>query len=329
MKVKISKLQNLALKALSGYGYTNKEAKIILDVLMYAQLRNNNQGLVKLIGKGIPKDPGAGKIKILKQAKLSALLDGSKNMGILAMREATRIALEKAKKNGFGIVGINNTYSSTGAIGYYVKEIAKQGFLGFAFSGSPPRICHYGSCEPKYGTNPLAIGIPTEKEPLVLDMATAAIAYYGLIEAKTAGKQISKNTAYDQDGQPTTDPEKALEGAILPFDRSYKGAGLAMVVEILTNLWSGANFVGIGKKGDDGSLIFGIDPELLMSKGEFKKRVSQLIRNVKNSKRLPGVREILVPGERGNKLTQQRLKSREIEIEDNLYKELKKAAEKK
>ena len=221
MKIKITELRKLVSRALKSYGYSSEEIGIISDVLIYAQLRGNNQGIVKLIGKGIPKSKDAGKIKVIKETKLSALLDGNQNMGMVVMDRAMNIALEKAKKYGFGIVGTNNTCTSTGAIGYYANIIAKKGYLGFVYAGSPETVTTFGSYEPIFGTNPLAIGIPSTKEPIVLDMATAAMAYYGLIQAKTAGKKIPNNVAYDSKGKLTTDPEQAMDGAILPFDRNY------------------------------------------------------------------------------------------------------------
>lgn len=329
MKVKISALKQVASRALNYYGYNKKEASIILEILMHAQLRGNNQGLVKLIGKGLPKNSQAKPIKIVKKTKLSALLNGNQMPGMVVMTKAMDLALEKAKKHGFGIVGTYNTKSSTGAIGYYATSIAKKGFIGFVFAGSPPTVCTFGSYEPIFGTNPLAIGIPTKNEPLVLDMATASMAFYGLIEAKTAGRPIPPNVAYDSAGKITTDPAKAMDGAILPFDHNYKGAGLAMIVEILTGPLVRASFADINDSDNNwGNLIFVIDPQLLVDIKTFKKWVSQLITRVKQAKKLPGVKEILIPGERGNKLTQQRVRSGEMEIEDNLYNQLKQVAEK-
>ncbi len=84
----------------------------------------------------------------------------------------------------------------------------------------------HGSYEPLFGTNPLAIGIPSPDEPVVLDMATSAMAYFGLVQAKTAGVKIPRDEAYGASEKLITDPAKALDGAILPFDRNYKGAGL-------------------------------------------------------------------------------------------------------
>lgn len=325
MKVKLTELERVTKKALLHYGHNDEEAEIILDVLLYAQLRGNNQGIVKLIGRGMPKDPEAGEISIARETKLSALVDGNKNTGMVVLKKAADMALEKAREHGFGLAGTFNTHTSTGAIGYFARKLAEEGFLGFVFAGSPGTVSTYGSYEAIFSTNPIAVGVPTEADPVVLDMATSAMAWYGLIEAKTAGKSIPDNTAYDSEGNLTTDPAKAMEGALLSFDRSYKGAGLSMIVEVLTGPLVTAAFVGIGDVwGNWGNLVFAIDPGLLIDKEEFKKNVSQLVEKVKSAKKLPGVEEILVPGERGDRLTQQRLESEEIEIEDNLYTELKK-----
>ena len=327
MKVKISELKRIVLKALKNYGYDSKESIIISDILLYAQLRGNNQGIVKLIGKGIPKSKEAKKVRVVKNTKLSALLDGGHNMGMVVLTQAMNMGIKKAKQYGFGIVGTNSTSTSTGSIGYYANKIAQNGFVGFVFAGSPETVSTYGSYEPLFGTNPLAIGIPSDRDPVVLDMATAAMAYFGLVEAKTAGKKIPGDIAYDKSGKFTTDPAKAMDGAILPFDRSYKGAGLALMVEILTGPLVSASFVGFGDTARNwGNLIYVIDPGLLGNKSDFKKNVSKLIYRVKKAKRLKGVKDIFVPGEKGDILTKKYLKSGSLEIEKNLYQGLQEVA---
>ncbi|MFA5776723.1 MAG: Ldh family oxidoreductase [Patescibacteria group bacterium] len=324
MKIKVAELEKLTKKALKKYGYSPKEIKIIKEILLYAQLRGNNQGVVKLIGKGIPKSPQAGEITVIKETKLSILLDGNHNMGMLVMKQAMEKALKKAKRYGFGIAGTFNTNTSTGAIGYYANEIAKQGYIGFVFAGSIASVNTHGSYEPIFGTNPLAIGVPTNGDPVVLDMATSCIPYYGLIEAKTAGKNIQEGIAYDEQGNITTDPTKAMLGAIRPFDKSYKGSGLSMMVAVLAGPLVRASFARTGNvKTNWGNLVLVVDPNLLTDKTEFANQVSQMVQDVKSTKKLPGVEEIRVPGERGNKLAKQRLESGELEIEDNLYKALK------
>ncbi len=320
MKMSLTELVAITRKAIRHYGYTEKETDVILDVLLYAQLNGKNQGVVKLIGKGIPKQP-AGDIVIDKETKLSARINGNRNMGMLVMKEATKIALTKAQEHGFGIVGTYNTNTSTGSIGYYAREIAKHGFIGFVFSGSPETISPHGSYQPLFGTNPMAIGVPTDDEPMVLDMATAAIPWYGLVEAKTAGKKIDPSIVYDKEGNPTDDPAKAMDGAIRPFDKSYKSSGLALMIEVLTGPLVGAAFCGIGNADNWGNLVLVIDPNLVGA-DDFAHRVSELVTKVKNAKKLPGVTEIYLPGEKGRKLSKRRIAADEIDIEDHLYKEL-------
>lgn len=328
MNVNIADIEKLGTEALKKQGYTNEEVPVILGMLMYAQLRGNNQGLVKLIGKGIPKNPAAGEITIEKETKLSARINGAHNPGAVVMKKAVDMAVGKAKEHGIGIVGTNNTNSSTGALGYWAGQIAKEGLVGFVFAGSPETVSYHGSYEPIFGTNPMAIGVPADGDPIVLDMATAAMAYYGLIEAKTAGRKIPLGLAYDSEGNLTDDPGKAMDGALRPFDKSYKGAGLALMVEILTGPLVGASFTGIGDTGTNwGNLVFVIDPEMLGDRKEFAKNVSALAARVKVTKKLPGVTEILLPGERGDRITKKRMNQRTIDIEDNLYRALQQAAE--
>jgi L-2-hydroxycarboxylate dehydrogenase (NAD+) len=324
MKISISELEDLTARAVRSYGYSEEEVKVISDVLLYAQLRGNNQGVVKLIGKGIPRDPGVGEIAVEKETPISARINGNRNHAMVVVRKAMDIVVEKAKKSGFGIAGTFNTNTSSGAIGYFASELAKQGLIGFVFGRSPERVAVHGSYEPVFGTNPLSVGIPAEPDPIVLDMSTAAISFYGLVEADTAGRYIPDDVAYDAEGRPTTSPREAIKGAIRSFDRSYKGSGLALIGEILAGPLVGAAFCGIGdSKGNWGHLIFAIDPGLLGDRNEFIRNVMEICRKVKATRKLPGVKEIFVPGERGSLLARQRLASGEIEVEDNLMAELR------
>ncbi len=328
MKVSIDELKDVTRRAILHYGYTSDEADVILDVLMYAQLRGNNQGIIKLIGAGMPKDPGAGAIEVVRETPLSVLLNGNSNQGMVVMSLAARRAIAKAREHGIGLVGTQNTSTSTGAIGYYARNIAEAGLIGCVLAGSSLFVAMHGSYEPLFGTNPIAIGIPTGGDPIVFDMATAAMAYYGLREAKTAGVSIPGDVAYDSAGNPTTDPARALEGAIRSFDRGYKGAALSMMVEVLTGPLVGASFAGIGEPGSNcGNLVCALDPAMFVDRDTFEQNVALLVDRVKGAKRLPDVDEILVPGERGDRIMQGVLDAGEIEVEDNLWKELCKVVE--
>jgi len=327
MKVSIDLLTDVTKRAISAQGYTDEDTEVIAKIILYAHLRGNNQNVIKLTGAGMPADPNAGEITIVKDTKLSALINGEWNQGMVVMTQATELVINKAQEHGFGIVGTHKTKSSTGAIGYYAREIADAGLIGFVFSGSSEFMAMYGSYEPFFGTNPLAIGIPTSDKPIVFDMATAAIAYYGILGAKTAGESIPEGVAYDSDGNITTDPAQALSGAIKTFG-GYKGAALALIVEVLTRPLVGTSRNDDGTKNDWGDLLFAIDPELLVDDVEsFRASVSDLITRLKTKKTLPDVDEILVPGERGDKFYETVMSAGEIEIDDNLWQELQAAAD--
>ena len=327
MKIALTTLVELATLAIRSYGYDEDETKIILVVLLYAQLRGNNQGLVKLVGKGIPKDPDAGPITVVKETKLSAVLNGNRNMAMLVLKKAADLAVQRAREHGFGVVGTNNTNTSSGAIGYYARAIAEEGFLAFVFAGSSNTVTTNGSYEPLFGTNPLAFAVPSTTGPIVLDMATAAIANYGLLEASIAGRTIADDIAYDMNGNPTTDPVAAMKGAIRPFDRGHKGAGLLLMIEILTGPLVGAAFAGLQDIGiGQGHFVYALDIELLADHTAFDTQVSHLVQRVKNAKKLPGVGEIFVPGEQGNRRSARVSASGKIELETNLYRELQKVA---
>lgn len=324
MKIKVLKLIELSRKALFKYGYTNKETDIILDMLMYAQLRGNNQGIVKLIGKGIPKNKEAKRPTIEKETPASALINANATMEAIALEQAVKLVVKKAKKLGIAIVGVHNGRGSSGAIGYWSRKIANEGLIGITMSSYPiGSIPPHGSYEPLFCTNPIAWGVPKKGEPIILDMASAAIAYYGLVEAKTAGIKVAKGLGYDKHGKETIDPAEIMDGATRPFDKGFKGAGLALMVQIIGGALVGADF-NTGSMDNNGNVVIAINPNSLVGTNKFIEETTKMTKAIKNAKKLPGIKEIYVPGERGDKIRTKILEKGEIDIEDNLLSELKK-----
>ncbi len=327
MKVAVDQLREVTRRAVAAQGFDRADTEVVLDIIMYAQLRGNNQNVIKLLGAGMPADAAAGEITTVKDTKLSALLDGSWNQGMVVLSRATQLAIDKAQAHGFGIVGTQRTNSPTGAIGYYARWMAEQGLIGFVCSGAPELMAMHGSYEPFLGTNPLAIGIPSAGKPLVFDMATAAIAWYGVILARAEGDTVPEGVAYDSEGRLTTDPEAALAGAIKAFG-GYKGAALALIVETLTRPLVGATRKEDGSKLDWGNLVFAIDPELLADDLEtFQAGVSDLLKRVKQLKKLPGVDEILTPGERGDRVFELNTAAGALDLDERVWRELNEVAD--
>ena len=327
MQISINALRELTKKAILHYGYTEAEAVTILEVLLYAQLRGNNQGVVKLTGAGIPKSPQAKAPTTEKETKVSALMNAHGTHAMIAINLAVDTLVAKAKEHGIAVVGVNHITSSSGALGYYAKRVAEAGLVGFVFAGSMESVAVHGSFEAMLGTNPLAIGVPSEGDPLVLDMATAAMAYYGVVEANIAGRELPPNIAFDKNGKPTTQPKDVLDGgALRAFDQNKKGSGLSMMVQALTGPLTNSYFTGIGDVTSNwgGHLLLAFDPEILGGLEAVRQGVSQMIGKVKSSKKVDGVEEIFAPGERGNRMAAEAVAANSIVIEDNLYQALKK-----
>lgn len=262
-------------------------------------------------------------IRIERDTKLSQLVNGGGHPAPLVSQKATDVVIEKAKEHGFGIVGVRNTFSSNGAQAFYAEKIAEQNLIGIVCSRSPASTTGFDSIDPLWGTNPIGFGFPTEKEPLVFDMATSAMTFYGLVLAKARGEKIPDNMAIDDEGNSTNDPASAMDGAILPFDRGYKGAGLGMVVEMLAGPLTNSAWIDNKTFTEEwGSLFIAIDPNLLVDTAVFKKNASDLISKIKSSRKKPGTDTIRLPGERAAESRKEVEQSGMVEVEEAIVREL-------
>jgi len=325
MKISVADLREKVLNTLKEKGFSEIDSKSIADCLLWAEMSGvKTQGIIKMTGtEPLQNIKPKHEIKIERDTKLSQLINGGANPAPLVSQKATDVAIEKAKEHGIGIVGVRNTFSSNGAQAFYAEKIAKENLIGIVCSRSPAATTGFGSIDALWGTNPIGFGFPTEKEPLVFDMATSAMTFYGLILAKARGEKIPDDMAIDADGNPTNDPERAMEGAILPFDRGYKGAGLGMVVEMLAGPLVNSAWIDNKTFTEEwGSLFLAIDPNLLVDTDVFKKNASDLIAKVKASRKKEGTTEIRLPGERATETRKEADSNGEVEVEEAVLKEL-------
>ena len=321
MKISCQELSELTTKAILKYGYSEEEAEIIRGMLMYAQLRGNDQGIVKLIGKGMPKHEKAQQPTVEKETPTTAIINANLSMEAVALEQAVAMVIGKAKETGIAIVGTHTGDGSSGAMGYWSRKIADAGLIGISMSSYPfGMVPPHGSHEPLFCTNPIAWGIPTEGDPIVLDMSSSGISYYGLVEAKTRGDQVADGLGYDKDGKETTDPAAIMEGAIRPFDQGVKGAGLALMVQIIGGALVGGDF--LNERDHDGNVVIAIDPEAMIGMKRFLEETTKMTEAIRGAKKLEGVDEVLVPGERGDRIRSKILDHDEIEVEQNLLSSL-------
>eukprot|EP00892_Ulva_mutabilis_P009980 jgi/Ulvmu1/7354/UM036_0014.1 len=326
-QVAVEELNGLCMSSLQSLGYTRDEASVLTEVMMYAQLRGNNQGIIKITTGGMNRAKGAGPIAVERDTRLAAIINGHGDAGMLVLNKARDMAAAKCLKHGFGIVGTNNTYTSTGCLAYYAEKLAEQGMIGVVLAQSPEFVAPVGAKQAIFGTNPICVSVPAADGPVTMDMATAAYAWFGVLEAKTAGAQLPSGVAMDSDGHDTTDPNAVLSGGSLKvFDGSYKGSALALFVELLAGPLVGA---AVADKMDEkswGNLLIAIDPSLLQDPDVFACRAQEVLDRVKSAARQPGVDEILLPGERSAAKAAAVLASGHVEVETNLLEGLRELA---
>jgi L-2-hydroxycarboxylate dehydrogenase (NAD+) len=298
MNITITELEKLVKDVLLTK-YSEEDTNLIAEVILFAEISGRrSHGIMRLLSGsyGAMVDGIEGQPEYTYKSKVSTVIDAKRNpamlVGALAVNEVIRLAQE----SGIGLVGTKNTHTSTGALSYYVEKMAKHNFVGVVASQTSPMVSAFHTKNPVFGTNPLAFGFPREKGALIFDMATSAITFGGIKNAQLAGEKLPDNVAIDSDGNITTDALKALDGAILPFYNTYKGSGLAMMVEVLGGVFSGAGFVGLHQENGDGNLFIAISPDLLSDTGVFKKHIEELVQTLKSQETVDGS-HVRIPGE--------------------------------
>ncbi len=299
LKLSVEEARSLSVAALRGAGYNADDALILADHLLDAALCGYEySGLPKIlqvVNSPRQKQP-VTPMRVLHETPVSTLFDGGNCQGMLTMHHATDAAIAKAREHGFALVGVNNSWMS-GRSAYYAERIARADLIALHTVGAASLVAPPGGTRPAFGTNPIAFGFPTESEPLVIDVGTSAfpgteLGFYALL-----GLPLPEGVALDGTGAPTTDPEAAQRGALLPFggpSAAHKGFALALAMQALAVL-AGS---GLSPARDYGYLLVVMRPDLLLPLAEFKRELSALIARVRAVPCQPGVAEIRVPSER-------------------------------
>lgn len=321
MKISIDDLRTKVIWTL-GNNMSPDEAAIVAEYFLRAEMSGYvTQGLIKMMWtEPIQHIVAEWPIKVEMETEISQLINAHKYPAPLVASIWTDIAIQKAKKSWFAIVGIRNTFSSNGVQWYYVEKIAQQDLIWIMCSRSPAAVHWFWSIEPLFWTNPIWFWFPTTTSPLVFDMATAAMTWYWLVLAKAKWERIDVDMARNALWQETTDPEQAMQWSLHPFDRSYKGAGLSMMIEILT--WPLLWWAWIDNQTfqeEWWSVIIAINPSILIDVDLFKYNCTDLIHKIKNSKSNTDIR---LPWERGRKEYEKCLSLWFIDVDESILKEL-------
>ena len=300
----------------AALGATDDEAGAMADVLTEADLRGHgSHGLVRVpLSVGLLRGGQLqvrARPRIVQERVAAALMDGDRALGPYAASVAAREAIARARGSGAAAVALYNS-GHIALAGYFVELAAQEDLIGILFGKSEAMVHPHGGAQPIVGTNPISIAIPTDGDPLLLDMATSATSSGKLREAAAAGRRIPEGWAIDASGAPTTDPEAAMRGALSPVGGA-KGYGLALAAELLAGVLTGAGAGPIhsasGWRQLWGTLLIVVDPSAFTDVAAFKAAVSAYLAQVKSSRLAPGFAEILIPGERSYRTRRERLAS--------------------
>jgi LDH2 family malate/lactate/ureidoglycolate dehydrogenase len=242
----------------------------------------------------------------------TALYDGAKGLGHYVSTLAMRLAIDKARVFGIGIVTVRNS-GHFGAAANYSMMALEQGMIGLATTNSPyvAMVPTFGR-EPKLSTNPISFAAPAGRHaPFVLDMATTTVAAGKLRIASRWKKPIPPGWALDEDGEPTTDPDIAMKRRLMsPLGGSrelggHKGYGLGMMVDILSGILPGATYGDLFQRTDRferrlqdvGHCFVAIDPERFRPLEDFKRDMDDMFDSVKSTATAEGASRVYVAGE--------------------------------
>jgi L-2-hydroxycarboxylate dehydrogenase (NAD+) len=315
-----TELTQVAERLFIAGGLREQDAKTIAKDLVAANLRGlDSHGVSRIpmylerIRKGVVK--AQPDITVTKITSAVASVDGDDGMGFLAAHRAMDEAIKLAADSGIGLVGVKRS-THYGMASLYVQQALEAGYIALAYTNSSPALPVWGGRTAFLGASPFAAAVPGghEETPFVLDMAMTVIARGKIRLAATHGEEIPHGLALDKDGAPTTDAAEAFEGVCLPFGGA-KGAALAMLMDLLAGVLTGANYGGDVKSlyfdhsepQNVGHLFIAIKPDLFMLKEEFENRMDTFVSRVKSLPRAQGFDEILIPGEPEERRTKERL----------------------
>ena len=319
--VPVAPLRRFCAAAFEQVGVPAADAALVADTLVEADLRGVHSHGVwwvkgytdRLRQGGLNPCPN---LRVVRETAAIMLLDADNGMGQVASGAAMRHAIRMAKTSGVGVVTVRNS-NHFGAAAYYALMAAQEQQIGFATTDAEPTMAPWGGAQKLVvGNNPLAYAIPaTDDFSLLLDMAQSVVAWGKIFLAAQRGEKIPSTWALDANSEPTEDPQAAMAGVLLPVG-GYKGYGLALVMQVLSSVLSGATFgptmppmadpsVGQGH----GHFFMALDIEHFLPLPEFRRSMAQVIAEQRAVPLAKGVDRIYLPGEIEHLKRQQRMRS--------------------
>ena len=302
----INNIRVHAEKILIEKGMPAKDASVFVDSMLSADMCGVSTHGIRMLPSYVQKmergEFSFGSPIIVRQMPSFTVMDACNTVGAVSAAYAAKIAIEQAKASGVHAVFSRNS-NTFGPGFYYAEMIADAGMIGLVCCNSPAAMPAYNGLEAMLGTNPFAFASPTKSYGnIVMDMATSAVAKSRFGTAKENGEKLQPGWALDKNGNPTTDPDEGIQGFVLPM-AGFKGYGLAMMIDLMSGLLSGAaylNQVGkfYSKDGgcmNTGHMMVAFHPDLIYD-GDFLAEADRYVKRIMASKTIDG-KSIILPGE--------------------------------
>jgi L-2-hydroxycarboxylate dehydrogenase (NAD+) len=334
LRVSADRLRTFISQVFEKVGLPASDARIVAELIAEADLRGTDTHGVFRLPLYVRRIKAGGinlrpNIRIVAERASTALVDGDNAMGHLVMHFAAQVAIDKARQTGVGWVGARMS-NHAGPAALYVMMPLAHDMVGLYFAvGSNNHLPPTGSAEALLGTNPIAVAIPADQEPaIVMDMAPT-VAAFGKVRLKAAqGEPMPVGWMIDRAGDPLTDAKRASEGFLLPIG-DYKGYALSLIIGLLAGTLNQAAFgrgiVDFIKHPDaatnTGQSILAVRVDAFCPVEVFKRNVDLAVRTIRESRRLPGVERVWLPGEQSHNKRIERL-AQGIPIPSTLQKSL-------
>ncbi|MCX7697445.1 MAG: Ldh family oxidoreductase [Bacteroidales bacterium] len=320
MRIEAGKLKKIIKKIFIHAGALEKNAEIIADALVLAELRGiPSHGIIRVKdylmlvkNERMVLNP---EIQVVSETPSTALIDGGNGPGMVVGKFAMEFAIEKAQQVGSAWVAVRNS-NHFGIAAYYTLMAAEKDMIGFAMTNGNPLVAPTFGLERLLGTNPIAMSIPSKSEGIfTADFATTPIPRGKFEIMEKTGQKAPWGVLQDADGNITDDPSVLKRGgAILPLGGDYEHAGykgycLAAMVDILSSVVSGANFgpfvppqvaylplrTNLPGKGL-GHFFGALKMDAFRPADEIKQDMDLWIKTFRTSKSVAG-KQVLIPGD--------------------------------
>jgi len=307
-RINAEQLIDFATAVYAGAGMPEADARLVADTLVQADLwGHQSHGVLRLgwyldrIRNGVMKP--VTKPEFVVDAGAVAVIDGHDGVGHVLTELARREAVRRAKLHGIAVVGVRMS-NHFGTCMYYTRLGALDGCVMLLASNGGPAMAPWGGRKKIIGTNPWSVAAPVGKRPpLLVDMAATGVARGKIYLARNKNLPIPLGWAINSEGAPTTDPQEAIDGIILPM-AEHKGYAIAVMVDMLSGVLTGSGFLSAvhspyktAEKSNCGHLMVAMNIEAFQPLAQFHARMEAFIGEIKSVPLAKGYDEVFYPGE--------------------------------